>query len=429
VATPPRSTTPVSPTPVLADGDSVAAMRAICDAILPATEERGLPGRVLELLCRASGAARASLMVMDPASGRLHIAAAIGLPEAMIGNPVPPRPHSISEWVYRNRRALVLNGAVREQRFEGSDSGAEIESALCLPLVGRRGILGVLNLARRTPAPVFTDADLACCGTLAEPVARAIERLEHAGFAARVLERFEAEDALGRGTLLTPGVTAGRDYDFGVTRHAGVRPGGDLCERVPHDNGGNSVLMVDVAGHGAGAAATAALVQGLFIATASPRRSSAGTVAQINAELFTRAAERGCVTLWTARFDRSGEFVSCRAGYPAPFWVPADGSTIQRLTSGGPPAGSLAHHPFEEEHARLLPGDLIVAASNGLLNAEDFTGQAFGERRLMESLEELRREPLDRLGEALCEAALAFSGRARPVDDCVVLAVRYTPGG
>jgi sigma-B regulation protein RsbU (phosphoserine phosphatase) len=253
--------------------------------------------------------------------------------------------------------------------------------------------------------------------------------VERAGLARRLLEQITSNKAPGRGTLLPPGVTAGRDYDFGLTHRPGLRPGGDLCERVPHDTGGNSVLMVDVAGNGAPAIATAALVQGLFIATASPRRSSAGSVAQINGELFARSGPRGCLTLWTARFDRGGEFTSCCAGYSSPFWVPADGGVVQRLTSGGPPAGAIHHYPFEEEHGRLLPGDLILGVSNGVFRAEDYAGNEFGEARVLELLEERRRDPLDRLGAALCDAALAFGGRPGPVDDLVVLAVRYAPGG
>lgn len=409
-------------------GDALATVHGVCNSILPGAEQTSPLARVLELLCLTSEATRASLMVIDPDSGRLHIVAAVGLPATLIGHPVTPRPRSISEWVFRNRRGLVLNGAVREQRFEGNPAGGEIESALCLPLVGRSGIVGVLNLARRAPAPIFTDVDLQCFGAMAEPLAAAIERLERAGFAARILVQAES-DAAGTGTLLPPGISAGCDYDFGLTQRAGLRSGGDLCERVPHDTGANSVLMVDVAGSGPMAAASAALVQGLFVATASPRRSSAGTVAQISAELHARSAQRGCITLWTARFDRGGEFVSCSAGYPSPFWVPADGGEIQRLISGGPPAGALAHYPFEEEQARMLPGDLIVAVSNGVLNTEDFAGNVFGERRVFELIEERRRDPIDRLGAALCDAALIFAGRPQPVDDFVVLAIRYAPGG
>jgi serine phosphatase RsbU (regulator of sigma subunit) len=75
---------------------------------------------------------------------------------------------------------------------------------------------------------------------------------------------------------------------------------------------------------------------------------------------------------------------------------------------------------------RLLPGDVVVAVSDGLLQAQDATGQPFGFERLSELLSEQRRQPLDRMVETICRAALDFTGHPRPPDDVLVFALRYS---
>src|SRR4029077_18578290 len=92
-------------------------------------------------------------------TGRLLVAAGIDLPEGLVGNEIAPRPRSISDWVLRERRGLVLQGQVQEARFEGR-ADAALESSLCVPLLSPLGVLAIVNLARRSPAPPFGDVDL-----------------------------------------------------------------------------------------------------------------------------------------------------------------------------------------------------------------------------------------------------------------------------
>ena len=406
-----------------------ADLERACDRIRPAPGLRAPCTEIVELLASATGATRASLMVVNPDTGRLNMAAAVGLPEELIGRDMPPRPRSISEWVFRQRRPLVLNGEVRDERFEGSSSSAGSQSSMCLPIETPAGPLGVLSLTRFTPAPPFGDEDTATLSRTLPPVAEAIRQAWRAERAERSLQRLEVADGAPGRALIPQGQLEIRSYQMALARRPSWNLGGDLCDRVPHANGGNTVLVADVSGDGAFAALTAGFAQGLFVGAASPERAAAGLVAQMNSALHSRIGEGHFVALWLAQLMRNGEIASCNAGYPPPFWVPADGSPTLRLDRGGPIAGAFPEARYQEERARLLAGDLIVAVSDGLLNERDATDQAFGAERLAELLPDLRRAPLDRLVQEVCEAARAFSGRPTPTDDFVVLAIRYQPEG
>ncbi len=383
---------------------------------------------LLAALANATGSARASLMLLNPATGRLTIAAAIGLPQHLLGQDVVPRPRSIAEWVFRNRRGIVLNGEVRDQRFESSGEGSgQIESALSMPLEGRDGPLGVVNLARHSPAPVFSDQDQAALATTLSPVAEAVMRARTQLSATRSWTQL-VNGAAGRCSMMPLGRLEVRGYELGFARHGSDRLCADGVERMADAGGGQMLLAWDVTGEGAEAATTAAFIQGMFASLAGHVGSVTGIAARVHAELLARHGGRRPAALWAAQLTRTGELSYCTAGYPAPRWVPADGSPQIALDCGGPLTGAFADTHFDEERIRLLPGDVVALASDGVLGGRSTTDQPFGLTRLADVLDEHRRQPLDVLCQAVIDASDAWSGRPTPVDDALAFALRYTPG-
>ena len=76
---------------------------------------------------------------------------------------------------------------------------------------------------------------------------------------------------------------------------------------------------------------------------------------------------------------------------------------------------------------RFVPGDAIVVVSDGLLGVRSAHGAHYDLRHVEDLLDEHRRLPMEKLVRRLCDEALAFGGGAAgPVDDIVVLALRYS---
>jgi phosphoserine phosphatase RsbU/P len=402
-------------------------LRDACASAASASEPAATALRLLTLCMSATGATRGSMLTLNPTSGNLRILAGVGLASELIGRDVPPRPRSISEWVFRHRRGVVLNGAVSDQRFESAESDNRIESALSIPILSGEGIAGVLNLARHTPAPNFGDAEMAELIRALSVIGGDVERGQRAVLEQHAWRDVERLAALPASTLLPYGSSQTVGFEVSLLHQPSSSGGTDRCERVPHPGGAQTFLVLDVAGHGAVAAATAGFVQGLFVSVASPERSAAGMVARLNAEMYSRLGERRFAALWLAQVSGRGEVAYCNAGFSAPLWVPADGNTPARLDRGGPPAGAFAHARYEEEQFRMLPGDLLVLASDGLLQARGNNDQPFGHERLAEIVDAMRRQPLERLTAGVADAVREFSGRAAPTDDLTLFALRYSP--
>jgi hypothetical protein len=419
------TTVPASPRPTPAPeiaeriAETCATVAAVPDILVAC-------GELLPLLVEASGAMRASIMLINPETGRLMIANAFGLPVEITGKDLPHRPRSIAEWVVRNQRPLILNGAVKEERFEGCDRS--IDSALSLPIEGFDGPVGVVNLARPSPARVFDETEMLGVARLLYPVGVAVERVHRASMGERCLRQLQTRPGEWVSTMLPEGASASHNVEFGFARVPCASDAGDLCVRIPHASGGQTLMAMDCSMVGIGSAVLSAFTYGMLTATATPERSAVALVARLNAGLHGRIASGRHVALWVGQLSGNGQLSYCNAGMTPPLWVPADDNPPRPLDAGGPVAGALPQADYREETLRLLPGDLVVGASNGVLLARDGSGAYFGEARLVELVSEMRRQPLDRLTRAVCEAARSFSGRPVPTDDLAVFALRYTPG-
>ena len=406
--------------------DIAARVAETCAAVAAVPDLTVACGQLLPILVEASGATRASVMLINPRTGRLMIANAFGLPVDLTGKDLPARPRSIAEWVLRNQRPLVLHGEVKEERFEGSDRS--VESAMSLPIEGFDGPVGVVNLARPSRQRPFSEAEMVAMARLLYPVGVAVERVHRAMLGDRALQHLRRLPAGGIHPMLNEGATDARNFEFGFASVPCMHEGGDLCVRVPHPNGVQTLIAMDSSGNGVGSAVVTAFAHGMLVATAAPERSAVALVARLNAGLCGRIAPGRHLAVWVGQLSGSGQLSYCNAGMAPPLWVPADDNPPRPLDAGGPVAGAIQQPNYREETLQLLPGDLVVGASNGVLYARDNADQSFGMERLIELVTEMRRDPLDRLTRAVCEAARNFGGRPVPVDDLAVFAVRYSPG-
>jgi sigma-B regulation protein RsbU (phosphoserine phosphatase) len=299
---------------------------------------------------------------------------------------------------------------------------------MSLPVEGFDGPVGVVNLARPSRHRTFGDAEMIAIARLLYPVGVAVERVHRVMLGDRALRHLRRLPAGGIHPLLNEGVTDARNFEFGYASVPCMHEGGDLCVRVPHPNGGQTLIAMDSSGSGVGAAVVTAFAHGMLVATAGPERSAVALVARLNAGLCGRIAAGRHLAVWVGQLSGSGQLSYCNAGLAPPLWVPSDDNPPRPLGAGGPVAGAIQQPNYHEETLQLLPGDLVVGASNGVLYARDSADQSFGMERLTELVTEMRREPLDRLTRAVCEAARNFGGRPAPVDDLAVFAVRYSPG-
>ena len=160
---------------------------------------------ILEAAVRSVPAAeRGSILLLDEATQELAVAAQIGYPEAVRREVRLKLDEGFAGWVCREGRADIVVDARTDPRFLMTESSRDIRSIMSAPLIGRRGLVGVINLDNLSRPGVFGRQDLEFLSGLAHQAAVAIENarlFEERERYARVLEaRVRELSALLEGT-------------------------------------------------------------------------------------------------------------------------------------------------------------------------------------------------------------------------------------
>ena len=196
--------------------------------------------------------------------------------------------------------------------------------------------------------------------------------------------------------------------------------GGDFFDYV--DLAGSVGFAVgDVAGKGAAAALLGARVQEIFSCLAGDVPAAA--MAAINVSMVKKALEARFVALFYGVLSPGGELMYCNAGHNPPLLIGKNG--VRRLATGGLIVGPFDGATYEQEVVTLSPGDTIVAFSDGVSEASNAEGAAFGVDRIVECVEAFPSDvELRQLVQEVLAAVRKFTVGEPQSDDITVLIAR-----
>lgn len=243
----------------------------------------------------------------------------------------------------------------------GADGGAS--SAMVLPLAIRGRTLGTLTMRRAAPAYVDEDVELA--EELARRAAVAVDN------ARLYRERSHIARTLQE-SLLPPHLPEIPGFEVAARYRAageGTDVSGDFYDLFQTTDGCWSVLMGDVCGKGADAAALTALARHTLRAAAI-REASPSRVLELLNDAILRAdpAERLCTVAYASlcpNRDGSTGVRLASAGHPLPLVLRASGA-VETAGSPGTMLGVEAAPRLHDADLELEPGDALVLHTDGV---------------------------------------------------------------
>ncbi len=194
------------------------------------------------------------------------------------------------------------------------------------------------------------------------------------------------------------------------------------------------VAIADVAGHGvASSMITAAAAAAVDVSVRRFGKALELTELIGAADAAVRRVGRGqlSMTCFAAILDpdaREIRFVSC--GHTAPYLVRAgDELELQALVGRGNPLGTRGNVAAKVLHKPLAAGDLVVWYTDGVIEAENAAGEAFGDRRLQRMLRRLDRAQLTppAVHQALYAGVAAHRGVQPRGDDETLVVAQWRP--
>lgn len=211
---------------------------------------------------------------------------------------------------------------------------------------------------------------------------------------------------------------------------------GDAVGVVGLPHGQVGLYMLDVSGHGVGAALLSFTLNHMLSPNAEGALLIEETGGGLGVVAPSRVAERlnrqfpmdrtrQYFTLVYGVFEPlDGRFTYVMAGHPAPILLPRAGSAAP-LQGRGLPIGMIEHATFDDEAVMLNLGDRLYFYTDGVIEALNASEQEFGYARLMAEVERLRDEPLERGLEAVADIVTGWSD-GQLADDASLLAIERT---
>ncbi len=323
---------------------------------------------------------------------------------------------------------MLIEDAYSDPRFHRDfdlKTGYRTRSILCVPLKVKDRIIGVSQVINKLDGTAFTEEDLETFTSLCGHAAIAIE---NARMHRALLRKQQMESDLAFATRVQKSFLPQKlpnipGFQFRAHYQSALEVGGDFYDFISLPGRRLGILIGDVSGKGVASALYMARLTSDFRIRAMQRRGPAKVLEEIN-DLLCERSQRGMfVTLLYLVLDpvqRTAVFVN--AGHLPPQVWNHDEGRLRGCEGGGPPLGILPGRAYAPRRMSLRPGDCLLLATDGLIEAKDAKGRAFGWERLHQAL---RRgdSRADGTLERILGAVTVFVGTSMRSDDITLVLV------
>jgi serine phosphatase RsbU (regulator of sigma subunit) len=200
--------------------------------------------------------------------------------------------------------------------------------------------------------------------------------------------------------------------------------GGDFFNYFALPDGRLAMLVGDVSGKGVSAALLMANVQATLRARLPLETDLARLADGLDRDVDQNTPNSVYVTMFLGILDvERSELRYVNAGHNPQFLLRSSGG-IEPLSSTGMPIALYAGQGYQEAVVAVSSGDLLFFYTDGLVETENELGDMFGAERLQALLASEHAERVDALLERVDSTIRAFRGRAEPLDDATMMALR-----
>jgi serine phosphatase RsbU (regulator of sigma subunit) len=209
--------------------------------------------------------------------------------------------------------------------------------------------------------------------------------------------------------------------------------GGDWWTVHDMPDGRLLVVIGDVTGHGVPSAMITAAAKAacdVVRATEGSQLTVTRLLEVMNRAIFESAKRKFVMTCFASILDpRARTITYANAGHNFPYLFRpqgGDGTDFQVLMSRGNRLGDLEDSSYSEKTQPLMPGDVLVWYTDGIVECENPSGEEYGEKRFRAAIRRASElDPLQMRESVVGAAGQFFADRARK-DDITMVFARIT---
>ena len=336
---------------------------------------------------------------------------------------------NIVGWMIIHKKPLISNDVLNDENFKmfRVSSAASVRSLLCVPLLVKNRLIGLLTLFNKKDRKDFTEDDQRLLAIIATQSAQVLET-------ARLYEQEQAKLAMDREldaareiqrSLLPRDIPNLPGVDVAARTIPAREVGGDYYDFISLGDGHIEVVLADVSGKGLGAALLAAMGKGVLYSEVTRKQSPKEVITETNRIIRRNLQRKSFITLLLGLLDTSLRTLTvCCAGHCPPVVYKQSRHLAEWLPVRGPALNFMEEIQCEECHLTLELGDVYVFFSDGITEAANPRGEFFGEERLKAVVESSHEQKADEILNSILTAVNLFSGEAKQSDDQTVVVVK-----
>ncbi|MEC0227838.1 PP2C family protein-serine/threonine phosphatase [Paenibacillus alba] len=397
--------------------------------------------KIMETSSRIMNAEASSVILVDEAKGELFFDLALGTKGDEVREIRLKIGEGIAGWVAQTGQSVKIDDAAQDERWSSKVAKRvdyPTRNLLCVPLISKGKIIGVLQVLNKREGDHFTDRDVQLLESIASPIAASLENamlydaLEKTTAAKERMQselRIATDIQMGflpRGSLLVPDVLSGSPAATAETQ-AFIRParevGGDFYDYFRIGDNRLFFVLGDVSDKGIPAALFMAVTMTLLKGKMTAEMTPGELLTAVNQELYKDDSSM-FATIFCGLLDvGTGQLLYCDGGHCPPYILRQAGDVEQLKGIKGLPLGVMEDMAYRDNEVTLALGDRLILYTDGITEAENSQLEQYGFTRLQQLLSHEQASHQTRLLERMVEDVDHFTSGAIQSDDIAVLVV------
>ena len=326
---------------------------------------------------------------------------------------------------------FMVEGLDNRYKEQASIVAMNVRAIACLPLLGipsqadTPSILGILYLDSTKRMHSLSGLDQKILAKLAVEAGNVLERLEMIK-SIESRKKLEQELALAEETqksLLPQTLPQVRNLSI----HAFSKPtryvGGDFYDFLELESGELYGVIADVSGKGISASLLSSTLLGCLQMQLRAGATVHDSINRLNRFLCEKSSASRFVTMFLFTMNSEGQGTYISAGHNPSYVYRAATHEIEELPSNNMIVGAFPFATYEPASLQLNQGDVLLAYSDGLTEAENLKGEMLGEEAVKEIMRTEASAGAMQLEQKLLDTIQSFTAGRLATDDITLILV------
>jgi serine phosphatase RsbU (regulator of sigma subunit) len=326
---------------------------------------------------------------------------------------------------------FMVEGLDNRYKEQASIVAMNVRAIACLPLLGipsqadTPSILGILYLDSTKRMHSLSGLDQKILVKLAVEAGNVLERLEMIK-SIESRKKLEQELALAEETqksLLPQTLPQVRNLSI----HAFSKPtryvGGDFYDFIELESGELYGVIADVSGKGISASLLSSTLLGCLQMQLRAGATVHDSINRLNRFLCEKSSASRFVTMFLFTINSEGQGTYISAGHNPSYVYRAATHEIEELPSNNMIVGAFPFATYEPASLQLNQGDVLLAYSDGLTEAENLKGEMLGEEAVKQIMRTEASAGAKQLEQKLLDTIQGFTAGRLATDDITLILV------